>query len=243
MKLLHSLPHWARPARVRRRRPRRRTYPSRTVTVVVPFPAGGSVDGVARILVQKLNETLGQQLHRGEPRRRRRRHGRRQRRRQGGARRLHAAVHGLDPRHQAVPVQELPYDVVKDFTPVSLLAAGPLVVSTDAERAGEQSEGILRPRAQGPAEIHLRHHRASARPAISRIELLKRDAGVDTLVIAYKGAGPALTDLMGGQIQLIADPMLSSLPLAQAGKIKALASPASSAWPPRRKSRPSRSPA
>ena len=48
------------------------------------------------------------------------------------------------------------------------------------------------------------------------IELLKRDAGIDTLVIAYKGTGPALTDLMSGQIQLLADPMLSSLPLAQA---------------------------
>jgi tripartite-type tricarboxylate transporter receptor subunit TctC len=54
------------------------------------------------------------------------------------------------------------------------------------------------------------------------IELLKHDAGLDTLVIAYKGTAPALTDLMSGQIQLLADPMLSSLPLAQGGKIKAL---------------------
>jgi tripartite-type tricarboxylate transporter receptor subunit TctC len=55
------------------------------------------------------------------------------------------------------------------------------------------------------------------------IELLKRDAGLDTLVVAYKGTAPALTDLMSGQIQLLADPMLSSLPLAQGGKIKAIA--------------------
>ena len=54
------------------------------------------------------------------------------------------------------------------------------------------------------------------------IELLKHDAGLDTLVVTYKGTAPALTDLMSGQIQLLADPMLSSLPLAQAGKIKAL---------------------
>ena len=54
------------------------------------------------------------------------------------------------------------------------------------------------------------------------IELLKRDAGLDTLVIPYKGTAPALTDLISGQIQLLADPMLSSLPLARAGKIKAL---------------------
>jgi tripartite-type tricarboxylate transporter receptor subunit TctC len=54
------------------------------------------------------------------------------------------------------------------------------------------------------------------------IELLKRDAGLDTLVVPYKGTAPALTDLVSGQIQLLADPMLSSLPLARAGKIKAL---------------------
>jgi tripartite-type tricarboxylate transporter receptor subunit TctC len=54
------------------------------------------------------------------------------------------------------------------------------------------------------------------------IELLKSDAGLDTLVVAYKGTAPALTDLMSGQIHLLADPMLSSLPLAQGGKIKAL---------------------
>jgi tripartite-type tricarboxylate transporter receptor subunit TctC len=54
------------------------------------------------------------------------------------------------------------------------------------------------------------------------IELLKLDAGLDTLVVSYKGTAPALTDLMSGQIQLLADPMLSSLPLAQGGKIKAL---------------------
>jgi tripartite-type tricarboxylate transporter receptor subunit TctC len=55
------------------------------------------------------------------------------------------------------------------------------------------------------------------------VELLKRDAGIDTLVIAYKGAGPMLTDIMAGQIHLIADPMASSLPLTASGKIKALA--------------------
>jgi tripartite-type tricarboxylate transporter receptor subunit TctC len=55
------------------------------------------------------------------------------------------------------------------------------------------------------------------------VELLKREAKVDTLVVAYKGTGPALTDLMSGQIQLVADPMLSSLPQVQAGRIKALA--------------------
>src|SRR5436309_9959489 len=106
------------------------TYPSRTVTVVVPFPAGGSVDGVARILVQKLNETVGQHfIVENRP---------------GGASGIvganavakaapdgytllvSASVHIINP----LLYHNVPYDVVADFTPVSLLADGPLIVST-----------------------------------------------------------------------------------------------------------------
>src|SRR6266403_852067 len=82
-------------------------YPSRTVTVVVPFPAGGSVDGVARILVQKLNETVGQHFIVEN--------------RSGGA----SGTVGANAVAKAAPD-----DVVTDFTPVSLLADGPLIVST-----------------------------------------------------------------------------------------------------------------
>src|SRR5438093_2244565 len=105
-------------------------YPSRTVTVVVPFPAGGSVDGVARILVQKLNETMGQHFIVEN--------------RAGGASGtvganavakaapdgytllVSASVHVINP----FLYKNVPYDVVSDFTPVSLLADGPLIVST-----------------------------------------------------------------------------------------------------------------
>src|SRR6516165_5657212 len=116
-------------------------YPSRTVTVVVPFPAGGSVDGVARILVQKLNETMGQHFIVEN--------------RAGGASGIvgpnavakaapdgytllvSASVHVINP----FLYKSVPYDVVHDFTPVTLLAE-----VHHAERAGEQSEGFLRAR-------------------------------------------------------------------------------------------------
>src|SRR5712664_2156744 len=106
------------------------TYPSRTVTVVVPFPAGGSVDGVARILVQKLNETVGQYfivenraggasgtvgataVARAAP--------------DGYTLMVSASVHVINP----FLYKNIPYNAVKDFTPITLLAAGPLVVST-----------------------------------------------------------------------------------------------------------------
>ena len=196
-------------------------YPSRTVTVVVPFPAGGSVDGVARILVQKLNETMGQHFIVEN--------------RAGGASGivganavakaaadgytllLSASVHVINP----FLYKNVPYDVVHDFTPVTLLAEGPLIVSTTPSVPANNLKDfftLVRKEPQkytfGATTIGSASHLA--------IELLKLDAGLDTLVVAYKGTAPALTDLMSGQIQLLADPMLSSLPLAQGGKIKAL---------------------
>src|SRR5437870_5267385 len=196
-------------------------YPSRTVTVVVPFPAGGSVDGVARILVQKLNETVGQNFIVEN--------------RAGGASgnvganavakaapdgytlMVSASIHVINP----FLYKNVPYDVVGDFTPIALLADGPLIVSTTpGVAAGNLKEmfDLVRKEPQkytfGTTSIGSASHLA--------IELLKHDAGLDTLVVAYKGTAPALTDLMSGQIQLLADPMLSSLPLARSGKIKAL---------------------
>src|SRR2546427_8250736 len=105
-------------------------YPSRTVAVVVPFPPGGSVDGVARIIVQKLNETMGQHFIVEN--------------RAGGASGIvganavakaapdgytlfvSASVHVINP----LLYKNVPYDAVKDFSPVTLLAIGPLIVST-----------------------------------------------------------------------------------------------------------------
>jgi tripartite-type tricarboxylate transporter receptor subunit TctC len=197
------------------------TYPSRTVTVVVPFPAGGSVDGVARIVVQKLNATVGAHfIVENRP---------------GGASGivganavakaapdgytllLSASVHVINP----LLYKSVPYDVVADFTPISLIADGPLIVSTTPSMPATNLReffGLVRSDPQkytfGATTIGSASHLA--------IELLKRDAGLDTLVVAYKGTAPALTDLMSGQIQLLADPMLSSLPLAQGGQIKAL---------------------
>jgi tripartite-type tricarboxylate transporter receptor subunit TctC len=196
-------------------------YPSRTVSVIVPYPPGGSVDGVARILVQKLNETVGQHFIVEN--------------RAGGASgtvganavakanpdgytlMVSASVHVINP----FLYKNIPYDAVMDFTPVTLLAEGPLVVATTPSvRANNLKEFFDLVRKDpnkftfGTTSLGSASHLA--------IELIKRDAGIDTLVIAYKGTGPALTDLMSGQIQLLADPMLSSLPLAQAGKIKAL---------------------
>src|SRR5215468_3290154 len=105
-------------------------YPSRTVSVIVPYPAGGSVDGVARIVVQKLNETVGQHfivenraggasgtvgataVARAAP--------------DGYTLMVSASVHVINP----FLYKNVPYDAVKDFSPITLVAEGPLIVST-----------------------------------------------------------------------------------------------------------------
>ncbi len=138
-------------------------YPARTVSVIVPYPAGGSVDGVARLLVQKLNETVGQHfivenraggasgivganaVARAAP--------------DGYTLLVSASVHVINP----FLYKNLPYDVVKDFTPVTLLADGPLIVVHHAERDGEQPQGFLRAGAQGADQVHLRHHQPRLR--------------------------------------------------------------------------------
>jgi tripartite-type tricarboxylate transporter receptor subunit TctC len=196
-------------------------YPSRTVTVGVPFPAGGSVDGVARIVVQKLNETVGQHFIVEN--------------RAGGASGIvganavakaapdgysllvSASVHVINP----LLYKSVPYDVVRDFTPVTLLAEGPLIVSTTPSVPANNLKDFFALVRKDPQKYTFGATTIGSAGHLA-LELLKRDAGLDTLVIAYKGTAPALTDLMSGQIQLLADPMLSSLPLAQGGKIKAL---------------------
>ena len=198
------------------------TYPSRVVTVVVPYPAGGSVDGVARLLAQKLTESYRQSFIVEN--------------RAGGAGgivganyvakaapdgytlMLTASIHVVTPfLHKAVP-----YDVVTDFTPISLVASGPLIVSTTAQTPAKTLKEFFDLVRKDPNKYTFATSSFGSAGHMA-IELLKRDAGVDTLVVPYKGASPALTDLMSGQVQLIADPILSSLPLAKAGSIKALA--------------------
>ena len=198
------------------------TYPTRTVNIVVPYPAGGSVDGVARIITQRLNEALGQHFIVDN--------------RAGGAGGvvganyvskavadgstllLTASIHVVTPFLN----KNIPYDVVKDFTPITLIATSPLLVSTNPTVPASTLPEFFDLVRKNPGQYTFATSGFGSAGHLA-IELLKRNAGLDTLVIAYKGAAPALNDLMGNQVQLMVDPMLSSLPLAQGKLIKPLA--------------------
>ena len=198
------------------------TYPSRTVTIVVPLPAGGSVDGVARILVQKLSQIPGHNFiveNRGQgaggtigantvakspP--------------DGYTLMLTASVNAINP----LLFKNLPYDFAHDFTPITLLTTGPLLVSTTPSVPANNLKELFDLVRASPQKYTFATTSIGSASHLA-IEMLKNEAKLDTLVIAYKGTAPALTDLLSGQIQLLADPLLSSLPLAQGGKIRALA--------------------
>jgi tripartite-type tricarboxylate transporter receptor subunit TctC len=197
-------------------------YPNRTVSVIVPYPAGGSVDVVARLLVQKLNESMGQNFIVEN--------------RAGGAGgavganvvakatadgytlMFTASIHIITPFLNS----KIPYDAVKDFTPVSLVASGPLLVSTTPSMPASNLKELFELVRKAPDKYTFATSSFGSAGHLT-VELLKRDAGVETLVVPYRGAAPMLTDVMSGQVHLIADPMASSLPLAASGKIKALA--------------------
>src|SRR4029079_8195649 len=153
------------------------TYPSRTVTVIVPFPAGGSVDGVARILVQKLNETVGQHfivenraggasgivgasaVARAAP--------------DGYTLLVSASVHVINP----FLYKNIPYDVVKDFTPVTLVADGPLIVSTTPSVKANNLKDFFAEVRQATKKFTFGTTSLGSASHLA-IELLKRDAGL-----------------------------------------------------------------
>ncbi|RAI42309.1 Bug family tripartite tricarboxylate transporter substrate binding protein [Rhodoplanes roseus] len=187
------------------------SYPSRTITMVVPVPAGGSVDGVARILAHKLQESLGVgvivenraggaggtvgsgSVAKSPP--------------DGYTLLLHASLHVGAP----FLFKNVPYDVAKDFTPITLVASGPLIVSTAPNVPANTLKEFFDLVRKEPNKYTFATSGFGAAGHLA-VELLKQEAGVDALVIAYRGATP-----------MLADPMVASLPLVQAGKIKALA--------------------
>ncbi len=194
--------------------------PDRPVTVVVPFPPGGSVDGVARILAQELGEQTGgtfvvenraggaggavgsAAVMRARP--------------DGATLLLNASIHAVVPLIN----RNVSFDVLNDFSHLSLVADGPLVVTTHPSVPARTLGEFFALAKAEPERFNLGTTGLGSAGHLC-VELLKMRAGVAREVVAYRGGGPALADLAAGNIHLLADPMLSSLPLEKAGRIKA----------------------
>lgn len=196
-------------------------YPSRPIRFIVPFPPGGGNDIVGRIVAQRLNEAFGLPVVVDN---------------RGGA----GGTIGTDITSKAPPdghtmlvnnislavnatlFSRLPYDTVRDLAPVTLVGRQPnLLVVNPAVPAGSVRDLLALARAK-PGQIVYGSGGIGTASHLST-ELLKLMTRTDMVHVPYKGLGPALTDLMGGRVQLIISTMASALPQVRSGKLKPLA--------------------
>jgi tripartite-type tricarboxylate transporter receptor subunit TctC len=196
-------------------------YPQRAIRLIIPYPPGGAGDIIGRMLGAKLGEALSQQIvvdNRG-----------------GGAQViatqltakappdgytvfLASATHGINPGLQ----KKLPYDSIKDFTPITLVADSPLIFVAHPSLGAGNIQELIAVAKSKPGRISY----ASSGPGTGghlSIELLKWMTSIDMVHVPYKGAGPALIDVIAGQVQLMCTSPLPALPHVKSGKLRGLA--------------------
>ena len=197
-------------------------YPAKPIRIIVPFSAGGSGDAIMRFVGQKLTEAWGQPSvidNRAGA--------------SGAIGLLMAAkaapdgytlVHGTASTHSINPIlqKELPYDAVRDFAPVAILMATPnIIVAHPAVPAANLKELIQLAKSK-PGQISYASNGSGTSSHMAG-ELLNLEAGIRLAHIPYKGAGPAIIDVLGGHVQLLIGAVATSLPHVTSGRLRALA--------------------
>jgi tripartite-type tricarboxylate transporter receptor subunit TctC len=197
-------------------------FPSRPITLVVPFPPGGNVDAVARVVADKLSAALGQPVtvdNRG-----------------GGAGNIgaravaksppdgtvlllgNAGVTSINPSLYGNPG----YDIRKDFVAVGLIATSPLVVMAHPSVAAKTIPELIALAKASPGKLNLGTPAIGSAGYLSA-ELFKASAGIDMTTVAYKGTAPLTNDLLGGHVQAGFNTIPPTLGNIKANNLRALA--------------------
>jgi len=196
-------------------------YPNKPMRMIVPYPPGGPTDVLGRIVAQKLSESLGQQVvvenrpgasgmigseivAKAAP--------------DGYTLLTNASIHVINP--SLYP--KMSFDVLRDFAPVSLIAQVPLILVVNPGLPVKSVRDLIALAKAEPNRLNFGSSGNAAAPHLAG-ESFKIATGVQMQHVPYKGSAPALTDLIGGQVQLIFDSMPSAMPHVKSGKIKALA--------------------
>jgi tripartite-type tricarboxylate transporter receptor subunit TctC len=196
------------------------TFPSRAIRVIVPFPAGGTADGIARTVSQRMSENVGQAIvvenrsgangivgteavAKSTP--------------DGYTLLMAPSGHAINNSLNA----NVPYDPVKDFQMLTLIGTVPMVAVVNNDFPVRSIRELIDTAKAKPGSISY----GSGGPGSSNhlaVELFSSMAGVKMLHIPYKGDTPGIADLLGGQIQMIFLNIPSALPLAKSGRVRAI---------------------
>ena len=197
-------------------------YPSRPIKVIIPFPPGGPTDILGRIVAQKLGERLGQNVvidnkpgasgmigadmvAKSPP--------------DGYTLLVNASLHVINPSLY----EKSRYDAIADFTPLSNLADVPLVLVVNAKTPVQNVKELIAWIKSSKTPVNFASSGNAAAPHLAG-EAFKVAAGIENMQhVPYKGSSPALTDLIGGQVQLMFDSLPSSQSFIKAGTLKAIA--------------------
>jgi tripartite-type tricarboxylate transporter receptor subunit TctC len=200
-------------------------YPSKPIKMVVPFPPGGSVDVLARVISDRLGTVLGQSVVVEN-------HG-------GGAGGSNAAkaVAAADPDGYTLLItpggaltsgpavyKNIGYDPAKAFAPVALLVETPQIISVHPDLPVKSLKEVVAYAKANPGKISWGTQGFGTAPHLL-LELFKLEAGINILHVPYRGTAPMLAAAVAGEVQIVADPMTSSLPHIQSGKLRPLAIP------------------
>jgi tripartite-type tricarboxylate transporter receptor subunit TctC len=197
-------------------------YPSRSITVVVPFPAGGPSDVVARIVTEHMGRTLGQQLvienvgGAGGT--------------LGSARVAAAAPDGYTllagsmGSHVAAPVltPNLKYDPTRDFVPIGFTAHSPAVIVARKDFPAKDMKEFVAYLKQNGDKVKQAHGGIGASSHMACL-LFTSELGVKPTLVAYRGTGPAMNDLIGGHVDFLCEQSVSVSEQVNAGTIKGYA--------------------
>lgn len=196
-------------------------YPAKTVRMVVGYPPGGPTDLIARIVSQKLSESWGQQVIVDN--------------RPGASGMIgaeltvRAAPDGytllMVPVTYAVTPSLYPkmtYDAAKDLAPVAQVAAAPFILVVHPTLPVKTVKDLITLARSRPAQLNYASASTGGMPHLAG-ELFNTMTGVKMIHIPYKGAAPATTDLLAGQVQLMFNNMLSAMPQVKNGRLRAIA--------------------
>jgi tripartite-type tricarboxylate transporter receptor subunit TctC len=197
------------------------TYPTKPVRLVVPYPPGGGTDIIGRVVAQKLTDAFNQQVIVDN---------------RGGA----AGIVGTEIVAKAAPdgytllmapsshvinpsvYSKLPYDTARDFAPITLAASAAIVLASHPSLPVKSVKELIAYAKANPRKINFG---SAGNGTVFHLtgELFKRQAGLDIVHVPFKGGGPTIVALVGGEVALAFETMLALSPHIKAGKVRALA--------------------